>query len=162
MGVGIIVDEHVSSISVERLWKAAIVDGHNLVPKLLPNIISSIEILEGDGGVGTIKKLNFTDDVMGAQYIKDQVEVIDHEKHIFKLSIIEGGLIGIKMKSYVYEVSFTSTSEGGSLANLKIDYEPLEDAVLPSEEEINNIKLAHIAMVKAVDGYLLANPDAYA
>ncbi|XP_038718961.1 major pollen allergen Bet v 1-A-like [Tripterygium wilfordii] len=164
MAVGIIVDEHASSVSVERLWKAAIVDSHNLVPKLLPTIISSIDILEGGGGVGTIKLLNFAADVKGAKFIKDRVDVMDHEKHIFKHSIIEGGLIGDKMKSYAAEVSFKSSTsdEGGSLANLKIEYELLEDGGVPSEEEISNIKQVHMAMVKAVDGYLLANPNAYA
>ena len=56
-----IVDEYKSPIAIERLWRAVTVDAHNLMPKILPQIISSIEILEGDGGVGTIKKFNLTD-----------------------------------------------------------------------------------------------------
>lgn len=58
---GTIFDEYKSPITVERLWKSLICDSHNLMPKILPQIISSIDLLEGDGGVGTIKKFNFTD-----------------------------------------------------------------------------------------------------
>ena len=44
-----------------RIFKALILDGDNLVPKLLPQIIKSIEIVEGDGGAGTIKQMNFAE-----------------------------------------------------------------------------------------------------
>ncbi|KAJ8646740.1 hypothetical protein MRB53_008488 [Persea americana] len=43
-----------------RLWKAMVKDSHNLMPKLLPDIISSIVILKGDVGVGTIRQSNFS------------------------------------------------------------------------------------------------------
>lgn len=59
---GTILAEHTSAVPADRLWKASFCDGHNLIPKLLPGIISSIDILEGDGaGVGSVKKFNFTD-----------------------------------------------------------------------------------------------------
>lgn len=61
MVLGSIVGEYKSPIAVERLWKALICDAHNFMPKALPQVISSIDLLEGDGGVGTIKKFNFTE-----------------------------------------------------------------------------------------------------
>ncbi|KAH7511428.1 hypothetical protein ACOSP7_007239 [Xanthoceras sorbifolium] len=161
MVTGTIVDEYKSPITIERLWRAAIIDAHNLMPKLLPQIISSIEILEGDGGVGTITKFNFTDAVEKYRYVKDRVEAMDHENHVFKYSIVEGGILGVKVNSYVAEVSFTSASDGGCLAKLKIEYESLGESLL-TEEEAADIKSGILAMVKAVDGYLLGNFNAYA
>lgn len=86
--------------------------------------------------------------------------MMDHENHIFKYSIMEGSILGLKVKSYLANISFTSTNEGGCLAKLKIKYEPMGNSLL-SEEDINNIKKGILTMVKAVDGYLLANPSAY-
>ncbi|KAL4643045.1 hypothetical protein ACB092_02G064200 [Castanea dentata] len=158
---GTIVDEYTSPISVERLWRAGICDFKNLMPKLLPQVLSSIEFLGGDGGVGTIQqyKLIKADEQFGD--VKDRIEVIDHKNHIFKYSVIEGGLVGLKLKSFVAEITLNSTREEGCLAKVKIEYESLEGSLL-SEEEITRIKDGTLAIMKAIEGYLLANPDAYA
>ncbi|KAK1592012.1 hypothetical protein Q3G72_017717 [Acer saccharum] len=161
MVTGTIVDEYKSPIAIERLWQAAIVDAHNLMPKILPQIISSIEILEGYGGVGTIKKFTFTDAVKEFSYVMDRVEVMDGENHVFKYSVVEGGLVGLKVSSYVAEVILTPASDGGGcLVNLKIEYESLGESLL-SEEDAAKIISGTVAMVKAADEYLLENFKAY-
>ncbi|KAJ6676824.1 hypothetical protein OIU85_010042 [Salix viminalis] len=135
---GTIVGEFPSAVSVDRLWKATFCDGHNLLPKILSVIISSIDILEGDGaGVGTVKKFNFTD------------------------AIKDCGALGVKVKSYGVEVCLASTSEGGSLAKMKIEYESMGESLL-SEEDATELQQGIFAMVKAVDAHLVENPTAYA
>lgn len=52
-------DEHSSPIAPSRIFKASILDSHNLIPKLLPQAIKSIDIIEGNGGTGSIKQINF-------------------------------------------------------------------------------------------------------
>lgn len=86
---------------------------------------------------------------------------MDNENYVFKYSIAEGGILGFKVSSYVAEVTFTSASDGGCLAKLKIEYESLGENLL-SEEDVGNIKQGILTMVKAVEMFLLANPDAYA
>lgn len=58
---GSFTDEFSSPVAVDRLWKAGILDTHNLMPKIAPDYVKSVEVLEGNGGVGTVKKFNFTD-----------------------------------------------------------------------------------------------------
>lgn len=41
--------------------KASILDSHNLIPKLMPQSIKSIELIQGDGGAGSIKQINFVE-----------------------------------------------------------------------------------------------------
>ena len=60
MVAGVVNNEIVSVVSPARLWKAIVKDSHNLMPKLMPDIILSIVVLEGSGGVGTIRQSNFT------------------------------------------------------------------------------------------------------
>ena len=57
---GTAITEEVSQVEARRLWNAMTKDGHNLLPKVLPEIFASVTLLQGDGGVGTIKQLNFT------------------------------------------------------------------------------------------------------
>lgn len=94
-------------------------------------------------------------------FVKDRIEVIDHENHIFKYSVIEGGLVGLKLSSFTAEITFSSTREGGCLAKVKIEYESLEDGSLLSEGDVISIKEGNLAMIEAVEEYLLADPNAY-
>lgn len=59
MGVFTYETESTSVIPPAKLFKAFILDGDNLVPKVAPLAIKSTEIVEGDGGPGTIKKITF-------------------------------------------------------------------------------------------------------
>lgn len=54
-------EEFTSTVAAPRLFKALIVDGDNLIPKIAPQALKNIEILEGNGGPGTIKKINFAE-----------------------------------------------------------------------------------------------------
>jgi hypothetical protein len=58
MGVFTYEAETTSVIPPAKLFKAFVLDGDNLIPKVAPQAIKSIEIIEGNGGPGTIKKIN--------------------------------------------------------------------------------------------------------
>lgn len=49
-----------TSIPPARMFKAFVLDD-NLVPSILPQAIKSVETVEGDGGAGTIKLVQFGD-----------------------------------------------------------------------------------------------------
>ena len=59
MGLVSFAQENESPISASRLFKALVLDYHNLYKKLMPESIISTEIIQGDGGVGSIKQINF-------------------------------------------------------------------------------------------------------
>lgn len=49
-----------SSVAAGRLFKAAILDWHNLGPKIVPEVIVRAAPVSGDGDVGSIRELYFT------------------------------------------------------------------------------------------------------
>lgn len=51
-------NEYVSAFPPTRLFKALVLDFNNLIPKHSPQAIKSIDIIQGDGGAGTIKQIN--------------------------------------------------------------------------------------------------------
>ena len=59
MGVITHESQGTSVIPPARLFKALILDGDNLIPKVVPQAIKSVEIIEGNGGPGTIRKITF-------------------------------------------------------------------------------------------------------
>jgi hypothetical protein len=46
-------------IPAPRLFKAAIVDWHNLAQKIAADKVVSAVTIKGDGGVGSVRQLNF-------------------------------------------------------------------------------------------------------
>ena len=61
MGVITYTDEYTSSIPPSRLFKALVIDAPNLIPKIFPQVVKSIEIIQGDGGIGSIRQINFAE-----------------------------------------------------------------------------------------------------
>ncbi|CAA2990079.1 major allergen Pru ar 1-like, partial [Olea europaea subsp. europaea] len=47
---------HFSSPFIKNL-KASIVDSHNLIPKLMPQAIKNIQIIQGNGGVWSMNQI---------------------------------------------------------------------------------------------------------
>lgn len=60
MGLGY-TDEIATKVSAARIFEAGAVDMHNFVPKILPDLIAGVKILQGDGGAGSIKQVDFTE-----------------------------------------------------------------------------------------------------
>ncbi|MQL89343.1 hypothetical protein Taro_021912 [Colocasia esculenta] len=161
MVAGSFSNDYESPIAVDRLWKAGVLDAHVLMPTLLPEFVASAGVVEGDGGVGTVKQFNFTEVVKEHGFVKDRVDVLDAENHVFKYSVVEGGLLGSRLKSYSYELKFEAAADGGSKGKLTVEYDTVDDSLLTGEEE-GKLTFGLVAMMKALEGYLQANPALYA
>ncbi|KAJ7955163.1 major allergen Pru ar 1-like [Quillaja saponaria] len=161
MGTTTITEEVTSPVPVQRLFKALILEADNLIPKLIPQVIKSVEIIEGNGGPGTIKKTTITE---GGQlkYLKHRIDALDKDNLTYGYTLIEGDDLQEKnIESVSYEIKFESTPNGGSKVKTVTNYNSKPGTVI-KEEEIEAAKQKGLAVYKAVDAYLLANPEAYA
>nr|GMD81716.1 major allergen Pru ar 1-like [Ipomoea batatas] len=133
MSVTTFTEEHTSPVAPSRIFKASIIDSHNLIPKLMPQAIKSIQILQGDGGAGSIKQVNFPE---GSNFksIKYQVDELNEEAFTYKYT-----LVGATLCKYYTKGDFKL-----------------------NEEEIKAGKEKVMGMYKAVEAFLLQNPEAYA
>jgi hypothetical protein len=52
--------EFASTVEARRMFKALILDAQNLFPKLMP-AIKSIQLVEGNGGPGSIQKITIVE-----------------------------------------------------------------------------------------------------
>ncbi|XP_062150338.1 major allergen Pru ar 1-like [Alnus glutinosa] len=160
MGVIAYTDEYTSPIPPARLFKALVIDAHNLIPKLLPQVVKSIQIIQGDGGAGSIRKITFAE---GSQFstVKNRIDELNEETYSYKYTVIEGDALADKFESIVHEVQLEATAEGGSKNKMTTKYHTKGDIVI-KEEEIKAGKEKVLGMYKVVEGYLIQNPDAYA
>ncbi|XP_055813787.1 pathogenesis-related protein STH-2-like [Solanum dulcamara] len=157
MGVNTYTHESTTTIAPTRLFKALVLDFDSLIPKLLSHDVKNIETVEGDGGAGSIKQMNF---VEGGpiKYLKHKIHVIDDKNLETKYSLIEGDVLGDKLESIAYDVKFEAAGNGGCVCKTTTEYHTKGDCVF-TEEEHNVGKEKALDLFKAVEAYLLANPS---
>ncbi|KAJ4957785.1 hypothetical protein NE237_024896 [Protea cynaroides] len=153
-GVTSISNELSCPIPPARIFKAAVLDAHNLLPKILPDKIKSIEV-QGSGGAGSIKQINLAEDGPFA-FIKHRIEELDEANFTVKFSLIEGAVIGEKIEKVVNIVQFVASADGGSIIKVTSEFYTM------GEDELQMGKEMATGTFKMVEGYLLENPTAYA
>ena len=95
--------EVTSSVPAAKMFKAMVLDADTLIPKIMPQAIKNVEIVEGDGGVGTVKIIHFGE---GSQYksAKHRVEAIDKENLTHTYSIVDGDALAGVLESITYHI----------------------------------------------------------
>uniref|UniRef100_A0A7N0UKD3 Bet v I/Major latex protein domain-containing protein n=1 Tax=Kalanchoe fedtschenkoi TaxID=63787 RepID=A0A7N0UKD3_KALFE len=160
MGVKSFTEENTSPVAASRLFSALIVDSGKLIPQLLPHIVKGVDVIQGDGGAGTIEKVHFTDGFKFS-YVKHRINELDEKNRVCKYEMVEGGPLGEKLEKIGYEVKIEASGDGGSVCKMtSIYYSNGEFEV--DEEEIKEGKETAIGIYKVIEGYLLNNPQVYA
>ncbi|XP_010023669.1 pathogenesis-related protein STH-2-like [Eucalyptus grandis] len=160
MGITTFTQEFTTPIAPSRMFKALILDSHNLIPKIAPQGIKNIDFIEGDGGVGSIKQTNFADGGH-LKYLKHKIDALDSDNLVCKYTLIEGDVIFDRIESVVYEVKFEASSNGGCICKMSSEYHTKAGVEL-KQEEIKQGKEKAIGLYKVVEEYLSANPNVYA
>ncbi|KAK3412112.1 major strawberry allergen Fra a 1.05 [Eucalyptus grandis] len=160
MGIITFTQEFTTSIAPSRMFKALILDSHNLIPKIAPQGIKSIEFIEGDGGVGSIKQTNFAEGGH-LKCLKHKIDALDLDNLVCKYTLIEGDVIFDKIESVAYEVKFEASSNGGCICKMSSEYHTKAGVEL-KEEDIKQGKEKAMGLYKVVEEYLSANPNVYA
>ncbi|KAK8308593.1 hypothetical protein V6Z11_D02G070100 [Gossypium hirsutum] len=114
MGVFTYESEIVTAIPPAKMFKACILDGDTLIPKIVPQVFKSVEYLEGNGEPGSIRKVTFA---QGNQfnYMKQKVEALDTEKFEYIYSVIEGDPLMNMLDKITYEIKLEDSPGGGSI-----------------------------------------------
>jgi len=152
--------ERVSVVDAKRLWNATVKDAHNFLPKVFPEAFSSVTFVEGDGGVGTIKQINFTPANKHFSFIKERVDGIDEEKFVYNYTVIEGGPLGDKLIALSFEVNLVAREEGGCVMTRISNYETVPDAQF-DEGRVKEIKANMNILFEKTEQYLISNPNLY-
>lgn len=61
MGVVKLSQSFKTQVTPGRMFRALVLDSHNLCPKLMFSSIKSIDLVEGNGEAGSVKQMNFTE-----------------------------------------------------------------------------------------------------
>ncbi|CAJ1934087.1 unnamed protein product [Sphenostylis stenocarpa] len=125
-----------------------------LVAQELPQLFQSVEITEGDGGVGTVLKLTFAPGVPGPGDYKEKFTKIDNEKRIKETEVVEGGYLELGFTLFRVRFEVIEKGEESSIFKGTIEYEV-------KEENASNASIVSIQPVattaELAKNYLLKN-----
>lgn len=140
------------AIPIKVLWKAMSIDIRHITPKILPNIVSEVELLEGDGGYGSMLLFKFCPgksflflfmevivliittvilvtimscvlDVPKVTFQREKIVEFDESVHYIALEILEGGHLDHGFLKYTTAFKLTEVGEAETLIDMKVLYE---------------------------------------
>ncbi|GJR65838.1 phytohormone-binding protein-like protein [Tanacetum coccineum] len=111
------------AIPIKVLWKAMSIDIRHITPKILPNIVSEVELLEGDGGYGSILLFKFCPDVPKVTFQREKIVEFDESVHYIAFEILEGGHLDHGFLKYTTAIKLTEVGEAETLIDMKALYE---------------------------------------
>ncbi|XP_047174721.1 pathogenesis-related protein 2-like [Vigna umbellata] len=147
-------EQTTSPVASATLYQALVKDADNIVPKAVDSF-KSVEIVEGNGGPGTIKKISFLEDGE-TKFVLHKIETIDEANLGYSYSIVGGVALPDTAEKITIDTKITDGPDGGSLIKLTISYHGKGDAP-PNEDELKAGKAKSDALFKVIEAYLLAN-----
>lgn len=105
------------------------------------------------------KCLIFSLAVVKSAFLKYKIEDVDKEKLLFNYSLIESDHMPEWLEKASYETEFVASPDGGTIVKNPTKYYTKGDSEI-NEETINAGREKYMELLKAVEAYVLANPDA--
>ncbi|WCJ23415.1 Major pollen allergen Bet v 1-A [Euphorbia peplus] len=145
----------ITAVPAATMFKVFVLESDKYIPKIIPQI--TIEVLQGSGGPGTIKKTTFAAEGSEVKYIKTRIESTDKDSFKHSYSVIGGEPWMETLEKITSEFEMVSL-EGETIVKIKTMYYPKEnsevdeDIIMAGADKVMDI-------FKAIEAYILANPD---
>ncbi|XP_021283072.1 S-norcoclaurine synthase 1-like [Herrania umbratica] len=120
---------HLSQDSVVEVPAAVMWDVYRslqlgkLADELLGDVVGKVQVVQGDGGVGTIVKVTFPPGTPGPGYMKEMFTIIDDEIRLKEGETIEGGFKDVGFDVYRTRLQIIEKDADSSIVRSSVDYE---------------------------------------
>ncbi|XP_028779872.1 phytohormone-binding protein-like [Neltuma alba] len=141
------------SVELETLWQALSKDLATIAPNVNPQLVKDVQVIEGDGGVGTILLFTLCPRASTVGYQKERISELDVVSHEIGIEVVEGGYLnrGFSYFKTMFQLS-AKPSEDQTLVNVKIYYESESEEI---SEQIKAAESTYLSFFKKLEKYLL-------
>ncbi|MFS7986418.1 putative Bet v I/Major latex protein [Helianthus anomalus] len=145
--------EVASSLSSEKLFK--LYNNYDTIaPKVNPQSYKSFTVIQGDGGVGSIKSTVYGD----GSTSKHTVDAIDTTNHLISYTYFDRDVFKGIIEKATHHIKFTPSPNGGAVYKHTIIFKYIGDAKL-SDEAMNITKETTKNNFKRFESYAIAHPE---
>ncbi|CAN1225867.1 Phytohormone-binding protein [Linum grandiflorum] len=144
-------------VDLDILWKSLTKELHVVVPKIVPDKVKDVQILHGDGGLGTILLFNFTPGGRDVSFQKEEIVELDEIRHRVGVQVVEGGYLEHGFSFYKTTTQLGSGVEKGeTVVDVEVTYE--------HEREIDETTAVAFTLqfLKLLEAYLLSDSSSVA
>ncbi|XP_054817126.1 phytohormone-binding protein CSBP-like [Prosopis cineraria] len=115
------------SIGLEKLWQVMSKpkDLAAIMPEIVPEQVKEVQVIQGDGGVGTVlftTPWSILPGSSGASY-KEKIAELDGTAHVIAFEYVEGGFLDRGFTYFKTTIQLSAKGEGQTLVDVKISYE---------------------------------------
>ncbi|CAN6181737.1 unnamed protein product [Urochloa humidicola] len=145
MAKGSKVHELETDVPASELWEIyGTLGAATLIPELVPHVITKVDLISGDGDVGTILQLNFPPGIPGLVSYKEKFTTVDHERYIKVAEAIEGDILKLGFLSYLLRLEVIPKGPDSSVVRSTLEFET-DDAHPDLGSKVSTAPLATIA-----------------
>ncbi|XP_055824548.1 norbelladine synthase-like isoform X2 [Solanum dulcamara] len=119
----------------------------NLVVEKLPHIVEKVELIERNGGAGSLLKVS----LVGNAPYKEKYVLVGDEKRVKEVEIVEGGFLDLGFKFFLIKWEILENDENSSIIKLTIDFETKD---VEKIHLTNGLFQVLVALMKASVDYL--------
>ncbi|KAL5568262.1 hypothetical protein UlMin_024837 [Ulmus minor] len=109
------------------------------------SLVQKIDLVEGDGGVGTVVDIKFVPGTPGVTGYKEKFTKIDNEARIKEAEAVEGGYLDLGFSHYLVRFEIIEKANDSCIIKTTIEYQVKEEAAanasLVSIEPLANVVL---------------------
>nr|GLL42803.1 S-norcoclaurine synthase 1-like [Ipomoea trifida] len=152
MVFGAVSDEIEVKAPAAEAWKVySTLQLAKLIVEMCPDLLEKFEVVEGDGGAGTILKLSFPASTPMFTHSKEKFTVVDDEKRVKEVEVIEGGYLNLGFTLYRVRLEVIEKDERTCITKTTIEYEVKEESA--ANASFVSIQ-SFVAIMNAVATYL--------
>ncbi|XVE62297.1 hypothetical protein DITRI_Ditri06bG0106800 [Diplodiscus trichospermus] len=107
-----------------------------LLNELLQDVFGKIEVVQGDGGVGTILKITFAPGIPGPSYLSEIFTKIDDEMRVKESENIEGGYKDLGFERCGFRLHIIEKDVESCIVRSTIEYE-IDDKLKDIASQVN-------------------------
>ncbi|WCJ18229.1 Major strawberry allergen Fra a 1-A [Euphorbia peplus] len=147
---------------IDLVWKALAKDVKLLLPILAPNLVKDVQLIQGDGGLGTVYLFNFGPDVGRVRYQKEKISEYNESVHRLGFEVIEGGhlLLGFSHYETIFQLTSSSDRDDETLIDFTVTYESSSQSQSQDHDDdvfTSNTISSTLAFLKILENYLLSS-----
>ncbi|KAL6647822.1 hypothetical protein ACP70R_015259 [Stipagrostis hirtigluma subsp. patula] len=122
-----------------------------LFHELLPQVLQKVDVVSGDGGVGTVIQLTFPAGDSGQFTYKEEFVKIDNENRVKEAAAIEGDVLSLGFVKQVVRLEIIEKGPSSSVIRSTVECE-FDDGHPELEAKVSTKALA--AAAEAIAGYV--------
>ncbi|TVU15944.1 hypothetical protein EJB05_39488 [Eragrostis curvula] len=112
-----------ADVPAAELWKVyGTLRFVELVHQLLPQVLHQVDVVRGDGGVGTVIQVTFPPGNPGPQSYQEEFVKIDNENRVKEAAAIEGDILNLGFTTYVTRFEIIEKGPGSSVIRSTVEY----------------------------------------